>query len=381
MLYSIESMLFSFRIKKTILPLFSAVAVFCIVFAGCARRRGEAEADVSAQTESTDSEALKKALADRVVPIRSGFVAGEGALPYAYFFYNSAAIDTKQFSFDQEVFASFEDLLTSLLKNQIQAAVLEIHDAAKIWSLRHDSVVMAGVLKWGDWVVISGGFKASSFSELSGKNLYISSKSSLPDMLFCAEAKDSNLEPLESLSAMEDLPDSGYVLIDYRNPAARIVSVLSGFQQDLDTAGDLSGGDVCAVLGEPYSSIALLNNSSLDGSFSLCDEYAVKHGGKRFPQLCVLVNRSFAENNGTAVIALQEKLSSALAWLGSNPRVAAKTAVKYRLMVSENSAFSLARDGRYLWANAQDSRDEIEEAFDTLSLDKPGDSFYFSFAR
>lgn len=374
-------MFFPAELKKPLGRTLAFLAALCLLLAGCSRKGGGAENASPAQEDEAGSEALKKALAERVVSVRSGFVAGEGALLFSYFFYSPSSSNTKQFSFDQEPYATYEDLLTSLLKNQIQAAVFEIHDAAKIWSLRRDSVVMAGVLKWGDWIVASGGFKASSFSSLSGKTIYISPKNSLADRLFCYEAGEHGIMAVDMADGIAAASENDCVYVDYRNPSARIVSILSGFSQAQNEAGNGGGSYVCAVLGEPYSSIALLNNPAVDGSFSLCDEYSLAHGGKSFPHLCVLVNRSFAENNGAAVLALQERLSSAISWLNSRPETAARTAVKYHLMVSRDSALSAARNGRYIWKDAQSARDEIDEAFSAVALENPGDSFYFSFSR
>ena len=109
------------------------------LFSSCKKK---AESFSEENQEQEVSDIVQQTLDAKKTNINAGFVPGPQSLPFVYFIENKNT--NKNFNLKTQFYKDKASLLSALLKNQVNAAILETGEVHKILSSLPESLVIAG---------------------------------------------------------------------------------------------------------------------------------------------------------------------------------------------------------------------------------------------
>ncbi len=337
--------------NRKFLSAFAFLFSLFLLFPSCKKKTEEVT-----ESPQEESQVLQKALEAKKTGLTLGFVPGPSSLPFVYFLEDDTP--SNNFSVKTVFLGGYENLLSSFLKNQVNAAVFSLPDAHKILSSLPDCAFIAGALGRTRVFLVTSDLDFSTVSSLKNKTVLSGIENSFEALLFSAVLKKNNVVLGEG---------EGQVHPDYSVPLS------------------LSAGKLCdgfysyGVLSEPFCQTALSKNSSLAKVLDLTLLYDSLSGGESCPEFILLVNSDYAKKNPSALSFLSTKFTSAVSFINEKPHKCAELSVKNHLFVTRKTVLDVIENSDFYWKNSSAVRSEIERFFENTGFEKLPDSVYFSF--
>ena len=265
---------------------------------------------------------------------------------------------------EYEVFPAANYLLPKLLKGEVDIGFLPPNVAAKAYNTSGGTVVALAVSGNTAVSLITKDKSIKSLSDLSGKTVYVAGQGATPDIIFRYVLHSSGLDVGEGVDK---------VSLSYSIPNAQLAPAL------------LSGRIDCAVVPEPFTTVATAADAGVIKVFDLGEEFACLSGGQNPPTTLIVANTRFARQQPDVLHSFLTEYERAYQWTLANTDEAGAAVERASLGLTADIAAKAIPSCAFVFKRAMAAREQIEAAllvflhFDEASVGKmlPDDGFYF----
>lgn len=228
------------------------------------------------------------------------------------------------------------DLMTAkLVSGEYDAGVLPVNVAAKLYN-GGIGILLAAIVGDGMVSFLSSDSSIRGLSDLKGKRINVTGQGATPDFLFRRLVRGSGMDPEKDLA------------IDYSLPYPEAAAALA--------AGKIS----CAVLPEPFATMARSSNPLLKSPFDLGALWAAQTGQASYPMTAFVVSSRLVSERPAVVKALLAAYSSSIEWVKAKPAEAGALVEKEDLGLKASIAAEAIPRSAYVFVPARASRSEVE---------------------
>jgi NitT/TauT family transport system substrate-binding protein len=239
------------------------------------------------------------------------------------------------------------DLMTpKLVSGEYSAAILPINMAAKLYSAGVP-IKLAAIVGEGMVSFLTTDPAIAGLTDLKGAAVNVAGQGATPDYLFRKLLKDAGLDPDKDLR------------LDYALPYA-------------EAAVALAGGKIrCAVLPEPFATLALAANPTLRRPFDLQALWTASTGQASYPMTAFVVSAKLAAERPAAVKAILDAYRASIASVTADPKAAGALVERYDLGLKASVAEKAIPRSAYVFRTATEARPSIEALLSTFLASAP----------
>lgn len=238
-------------------------------------------------------------------------------------------------SLSLEAVASADAMAAKLISGELDAAVLPVNMAAKLYNAglpyRLAAVVGNGMVK-----LVTGDASIRSLSDLKGRDVYVAGQGATPEYLMRTILKDAGIDADTGLRMVFSMP--------YPEIAASLV------------AGKID----LAVLPEPFATLALMGRPSLRVPFSLTALWAKASGLPDYPMSVLVVRSSVLADRPAAVNALLSAYADSIAFVQADPAAAGVLVEKHDMGLKAPVAAAAIPASAYVFLRAAEAKASVE---------------------
>lgn len=255
---------------------------------------------------------------------------------------------------------SAPDALTAkIINNEIQIAAVPTNLASVLYSKTEGEVQFLALNTLGV-IHIVGSLDITELSDLKGETLHISGKGATPDY-----AVNYMLQSLGLSDHVE--------LLYYADHASLAQAVI---------AGDAKA----AVLPQPFVTQVTMQSEEIRLLVDLNVEWEkITKGSSVLSMGCLIVNKSFADNNREFVLDFLREYEESVNWVNSNTAEAGILIAKHGILPNSDLAEAAIPSSAIVYKSAQDSKVEVENFLQILMDYNPSsiggklpdENFYF----
>jgi NitT/TauT family transport system substrate-binding protein len=204
-----------------------------------------------------------------------------------------------------EVFKTPDIAVGKLIAGETDIAGLPISTAAVMYN-KGVGVQVAAIIGWGVMYVVSSDKTINKWTDLKGKEIYVSAKGAISDILLRYLISKNGLNPEQD------------VKIQYIASSVEIAQLVA------------AGKVTLAAMPEPWVTEVLEKNPKLKVVLDFQKEWQrVEKQGTTYPQTCIVVRKQFAKEHPEALRSFLKELAGSIAWANRNPKIAGGLAEKY----------------------------------------------------
>lgn len=234
-----------------------------------------------------------------------------------------------------EAIPSADVMAARLLSGQLDAAVLPVNMAAKLYNsglpYRLVAVVGNGMVK-----LISSDSTLTSLGDLRGRDLYVAGQGSTPEFLMRTILLNAGINPDSDLNMIFSMPIP-------------------------EIAASLSAGRIqSAVLPEPFATLALAGNKSSRVTFSLSEAWTHATGQSDYPMSVFVVRSSLIEERPAAVAALAKAYEGSIRRVVADPVYAGVLVEKHDMGLKAAIATAAIPECAFTYIGAKEARPAVE---------------------
>jgi NitT/TauT family transport system substrate-binding protein len=253
-------------------------------------------------------------------------------------------------------------MMAKLISGEYDAGVLPVNVAAKLYSagipLRLVAIVGDGMVSF-----LSADPSIATLADLRGKKINVAGQGATPDFLLRRLLKGGGIDPEKELR------------LDYSLPYPEAAAALA------------AGKITCAVLPEPFATMARLANPALLSPLDLGALWTEQTGQASYPMTAFVVSARLASERPQAVRAIMDAYAASISWVISKPAEAGALVEKQDLGLKAGIASRAIPLSAYVFTRAPEARKAVEALLGVF-LDLapasvgghlPDDGFYASF--
>lgn len=234
-----------------------------------------------------------------------------------------------------EAIASADAMAARLLSGEMEAAVLPVNMAAKLYNsglpYRLLAVVGNGMVK-----VVTTDATISSISDLRGRDVHVAGQGATPEFLLRTILPKAGIDPATGLRMIFNMP--------YPEIAASLV------------AGRI---DV-AVLPEPFATLALKGNPAARVPFPLSTLWTAATGQSDYPMSVFVIRTSLIEERPAAVKALMAAYKASIEGVLADPSAAGLLVEKHDMGLKAPVATAAIPSCAFTFIEATEARPALE---------------------
>ncbi|PWJ85143.1 NitT/TauT family transport system substrate-binding protein [Oceanotoga teriensis] len=287
-------------------------------------------------------------LSSFVFGVKVSVPVGPASLPVFYLQENSNGAVEASIHKDRNI------VISKLMQNEVDIALLPTNEAIKLYNKGVDIKIL-NIHTWGVFYLLTTNSEINSWSDLSGKEVYVPDKGGPMDILF---------------SFVTDFYDVNNIKIKRGKPN-QIAQLMINDMADT------------AFLREPFvTSILLKNKKAIICEDVQKDWYEIS--GIELPQASLVVRTAFLRDNKELVEDFNKDYSKAIDWVNSNIDEASKLGMKY-MNISDKVTKASVERLNLRFKDAHDAKDEIEKYLkvlydfnkESIGGKMPDDEFYY----
>ena len=296
--------------------------------------------------------------------IRAGVLKGPSGIPMAYQMENVHELEGQKIQY--EVFSQANMLLPKLIKGEIDIGFLPPNVAAKVYNAGNGKIVCAAVSGNGMLYLLTKDSSIKSLADLKGRELSVAvaGAGATPEYMFRYLLEKNNVRE-------GSFPNSLYLNMSI--PTADIAAAL------------ISGQVQCALVPEPFATVACTKDKSVIRAVDIQKEFASAGGSKTFPMTLIVVNADYLKNHEKEVEAFLSEYKKASDWTVKNPGEAGKLVQKHELGLNAAVVEKAVPSCAFVFERGKDAQKRIEEllniflTFDSTSIGGkfPDKGFYY----
>lgn len=265
--------------------------------------------------------------------INVGVLIGPSCIPIV------KMMDAKESDYKYETFASPQNLLPKMLKDEIDIGFMPLNIAAKVFNSSNKKLLCAVICGGGNLSLITKDKKIKNLSDLKNKTVVTAGKGATPEYLIKYLLTENNIA----------IDEKNGVFLDFSIPTASIVPLL------------LSDKIKYVILPEPYSTIATSKSNEVYYSIDLQDEFEkITKTTSFYPLTAIVVRSEFAINCPEKVKDFLKNYETSSVWVQNNPKEAGLLCEKLQLGLDSNIVEHSIPKSNYVFRKSSDSKEEIE---------------------
>jgi NitT/TauT family transport system substrate-binding protein len=204
-----------------------------------------------------------------------------------------------------EVFKTPDLAVGKLIAGEADIAGLPTSTAAVMYN-KGVGVQIAAVIGWGIMYVVGNDRSIRRWTDLKGKEIYVSSKGAISDILLRYLISKNGLDPERD------------VRIQYIASSVELAQLVAAGRAQL------------AAMPEPWLTEVLEKNPQLKVVLDFQKEWQrIEKQGAAYPQTCIVVRKKFVEEHPEAVRSFLKELKDSIDWVNHHPRAAGMLGEKY----------------------------------------------------
>jgi NitT/TauT family transport system substrate-binding protein len=208
-------------------------------------------------------------------------------------------------NFSFEIFKTPDLAVGKLIAGETDIAGLPTSTAAVMYN-KGVGIQVAAIIGWGVMYIVSNDSTIKKWTDLKGKEIYVSAKGAISDILLRYLITKNGLNPEQD------------VQIQYIASSVEIAQLVA------------SGKVTLAAMPEPWVTEVLEKNPQLKVVLDYQKEWQrVEKQGVTYPQTCIVVRKKFAEEHPVALRNFLKELDKSIQWVNQNPKDAGVLAEKY----------------------------------------------------
>lgn len=198
---------------------------------------------------------------------------------------------------------SVDEVLGSIITGEYDIAAVPTNVASILYNKTEGKVQVAALNTLGVLYCVEIGDSIQSISDLKGKTVYSLGKGSTPEYAFNFLLRENGLDPETDLT------------IEYKSEATEVAALMA------------NGEATIALLPQPFVTSLMLQNENVRVAFDFTEEWSKTGDGSTLTMGCVVVQKSFAEENPEAVARFLEAYEASVAFTNGDDTIA--TAAQY----------------------------------------------------
>ncbi len=204
-----------------------------------------------------------------------------------------------------EVLKSPDLAVGKLIAGETDIAGLPISTAAMIYN-KGVKIEVAAIIGWGLMYIVSSDKTIRHWKDLKGKEIYVSAKGAISDILLRYLINKNGLDPEKD------------VRIQYISSSVEMAQLVA------------AGKITLAAMPEPWVTEVLEKNNHLQVILDFQKEWQrVEKQSTTYPQTCIVVRQQFVKEHPEALRSFLKGLAASIAWTNRNPKEAGILAEKY----------------------------------------------------
>jgi len=257
------------------------------------------------------------------------------------------------------------DLMTAkVISGEFGAAVLPVNLAAKLYN-SGIPIALGAIVGEGMLSFLCSDSTIKDIGDLRGRSVQVSGQGATPDYLFRKLLKAAGIDPAKDLELSYALPYP-------------------------EAATALAAGKIpCALLPEPFATMALAANPLLSSPFGVGELWTRATGQASYPMTAFVVSARLAIEDPAAVQAMLKAYEASIAWVVANPGEAGKLAEKHDLGLKAPIASKAIPRSAYVFVRAPEARSAVEALLSvfletapaSVGGKLPNDGFYGTWQR
>lgn len=267
-------------------------------------------------------------------PLRLGSLKGPTGVGMIHLFEGGSDLPAGV-AFTVEAVASADAMVARLLSGELDAAVLPLNLAVKLYNSGVDYRLLA-VVGNGMVRVVSTDPTVSKLADLKGRDVYVAGQGATPEFVLRALARHAGLDPDR----------------DFR-------MVFSMAQPEI-AASVVAGRVSLAVLPEPFATMALSGNKDAFVPFSLSALWSEATGMKDYPMSVFVASGKAIKEKPFALSAIMREYDRSLSRVKADPAQAGALAEKHALGIKAQVASASIPTSAFVFIEAADARPEVE---------------------
>jgi len=266
--------------------------------------------------------------------IRVGALKGPTGIGMIYLFEGETPLPGNA-SLAVEAVASADAMAAKLLSGELDAAVLPVNMAAKLYNAglpyRLTAVVGNGMVK-----ILTTDPSLSALSDLRGRDIYVAGQGATPEFLMRTILCKAGMNPDTDLRMAFNLP--------YPEIAASLV------------AGKIN----IAVLPEPFATLALRGNPAVRVPFSLSALWTEATGQSDYPMSVFVIRSSLLAERPAAVQALLAAYQISITRVVADPAAAGALVEKHDMGLKAPIAAAAIPEAAFTFVPAVEAKSSVE---------------------
>lgn len=228
------------------------------------------------------------------------------------------------------------DLMTAkLISGEYDCGVLPLNIAAKLYAAGIP-IKLAAVVGDGMVSFLSADATIGSLPDLKGRTVNVAGQGATPDFLFRKLLKDAGLDPEKDLR------------LDYSLPYPEAAAALS------------AGKIACAILPEPFATMARTANPALRSTIDLGALWTSRTGQASYPMTAFVVSARLASERPQAIKAILDAYEASIDWVIAYPSEAGALVEKQDLGLKAAIAAKAIPLSAYVFTRAREARPSVE---------------------
>ncbi|PKL08922.1 MAG: sulfonate ABC transporter substrate-binding protein [Spirochaetae bacterium HGW-Spirochaetae-7] len=265
--------------------------------------------------------------------IRAGALKGPTGIGMIYLFEGETTLPENA-SLSVEAVPSADAMAAKLLSGELDAAVLPVNMAAKLYNAglqyRLAAVVGNGMVK-----ILTTDASIVSLSDLRGRDVFVAGQGATPEFLLRTILPKAGLNPDTDLHMSFNLP--------YPEIAASLV------------AGKID----IAVLPEPFATLALKGNPAVRVPFSLSELWTAATGQRDYPMSVFVMRSSLLAERPAAAAALLAAYKASIGRAVADPAAAGALVEKHDMGLKASIAAAAIPAAAFTFVPALEARSSV----------------------
>ncbi|MBE6350801.1 MAG: ABC transporter substrate-binding protein [Spirochaetaceae bacterium] len=288
---------------------------------------------------------------------------GPSSVGMAYLFEKNEEVNKVPVHY--EVVASPDIALPRLLKGELDAGILPINAAAKVFNSTDGQIQLAAIVGNGMLKLVTSDEKLTDLSQLKGKTLYVAGQGSTPEYL------------IRYLLDKEGIP------VEKTNEGVELAFNLA----PAELAPALIAGKIdYAFLPEPFATVALMNKKPLFAKIDIQSLYKKYSGFDNYPMTAFVVRTDFARKYPSVLETLLKQYEDSIIFANESPLETGVLVEKHGLGLKSPIVAKSIPNSNFVFNSAESTKDSTM-AFLNLLLNfapqsiggkLPTDIFYYS---
>ena len=209
--------------------------------------------------------------------------------------------------YQEEMYATAQEILPLLVKGEIDAAMLPANVASNIYAQTEGKVQVAAINTLGVLYVVENGDSIQSVADLAGKTIYSTGKGNTPEYT------------LNYILEQNGIADQ--VTVEYKSEATEVTATMAE-----------AGEGAVAVLPQPYVTIATSQTEGMRVALDLTEEWSKVTPDSQLVTGVLVARTDFIEQNPEAFEQFLADYKASIDYVNANTAEAAQLVADYGIV-------------------------------------------------